>query len=257
MKSKIHTPQLALVTGATSGIGLATAQSLAEQGVDLILTGRRKERLSEVAKKIKAKNKIQVHTWAFDISSRKACEEQIKKNLKLVAQIDLLVNNAGLAKGTDNIQDAQIADWETMIDTNIKGLLYMTRLVVPHMVKRKTGHIVNLGSVAGRWLYPKGNVYCATKFAVRAISEGLRMDLLGTGVRVTNIAPGMVETEFSEVRWGDKQKAKKVYEGMKPLTAGDIADAIVWSVSRPAHVNIQEIIIYPTDQASVQNVHRS
>lgn len=247
----------ALITGATAGIGWATAMALAEQGYGVFATGRRYEKLQELEKAIKAKfPSVPVKIASFDVSDRFEVSEFLKAHSKEIAQIEVLVNNAGLAKGTDKMQDASLDDWEVMVDTNIKGLLFMTRGILPHMVQRNSGHIVNLGSVAGRWTYPGGGVYCATKFAVRALSEGLRMDLLGTKIRVTNIEPGMVHTEFSLVRFEDQNKADKVYEGMTPLRAEDIAETIAWCVARPAHVNIQELVIYPTDQAHVGQIAR-
>lgn len=247
----------ALITGATSGIGWATALALAGQGYSILATGRRLEKLQELEKTLKAQfPSVGVKTAAFDISDRFEVSEFLKSFSSEIAHMDVLVNNAGLAKGVDKMQESSLDDWETMIDTNIKGLLFMTRGVVEHMVRRNSGHIVNLGSVAGRWTYPGGGVYCATKFAVRALSEGLRMDLLGSKIRVTNIEPGMVHTEFSLVRFEDSAKADKVYEGMTPLTAQDIAETIAWCVARPAHVNIQELVIYPTDQAHVGQVAR-
>lgn len=247
----------ALITGATAGIGWATAMALAGQGYGVFATGRRYEKLQELEKAIKAKfPSVPVKIASFDVSDRFEVSEFLKAHSKEIAQIEVLVNNAGLAKGTDKMQDASLDDWEVMVDTNIKGLLFMTRGILPHMVQRNSGHIVNLGSVAGRWTYPGGGVYCATKFAVRALSEGLRMDLLGTKIRVTNIEPGMVHTEFSLVRFEDQNKADKVYEGMTPLRAEDIAETIAWCVARPAHVNIQELVIYPTDQAHVGQIAR-
>lgn len=247
----------ALITGATSGIGWATSVALANQGYSILATGRRAEKLSELEQVLKKTNpQVSVKTAVFDVSDRFEVSEFLKSHQDLLGAIDVLVNNAGLAKGVEKMQEASLDDWEVMIDTNIKGLLFMTRGVVEHMVKRNSGHIVNLGSVAGRWTYPGGGVYCATKFAVRALSEGLRMDLLGSSVRVTNIEPGMVETEFSVVRLGDENKARKVYEGMQPLRPEDIAETIAWCVARPAHVNIQELVIYPTDQAHVGQVAR-
>ena len=247
----------ALITGATAGIGWATAMALAEQGYGVFATGRRYEKLQELEKAIKAKfPSVPVKIASFDVSDRFEVSEFLKAHSKEIAQIEVLVNNAGLAKGTDKMQDASLDDWEVMVDTNIKGLLFMTRGILPHMVQRNSGHIVNLGSVAGRWTYPGGGVYCATKFAVRALSEGLRMYLLGTKIRVTNIEPGMVHTEFSLVRFEDQNKADKVYEGMTPLRAEDIAETIAWCVARPAHVNIQELVIYPTDQAHVGQIAR-
>ncbi|KYG70067.1 NAD(P)-dependent oxidoreductase [Bdellovibrio bacteriovorus] len=247
----------AFITGATSGIGWATALALAGQGYSIFATGRRRDKLNELETALKAAHpNTQVKTAHFDISDRDDVTQFMKAHYAEMAHIDVLINNAGLAKGVDKMQDAKLEDWDTMIDTNVKGLLYVTRGIVEHMVRRNSGHIVNLGSVAGRWTYPGGGVYCATKFAVRALSEGLRMDLLGSKVRVTNIEPGMVHTEFSYVRLGDQSKADKVYEGMTPLSAQDIAETIAWCVARPAHVNIQELVIYPTDQAHVGQVAR-
>nr|BFD67675.1 SDR family oxidoreductase [Bdellovibrio sp. HAGR004] len=247
----------ALITGATSGIGWASAHSLAEQGFSILATGRRYEKLQELQKALKiAFPAVQVKLASFDVSDRFEVSEFMKAHAADLPQVEILVNNAGLACGVEKMQEASLDDWETMIDTNVKGLLFMTRGVVEHMVKKNSGHIINLGSVAGRWTYPGGGVYCATKFAVRALSEGLRMDLLGTRIRVTNIEPGMVNTEFSVVRLKDQAKADKVYEGMTPLMAKDIAETIAWCAARPAHVNIQELVIYPTDQAHVGQVAR-
>ncbi len=247
---------LALITGATSGFGRALAEQLAAQGTDLLLTGRRENRLKEIKAELEEKFKVTVTTLCFDVSDRAACASAIESHAALVAKVDVLVNNAGLAKGVEPLHSGKMADWDTMIDTNIKGLLYMTRLVLPFMIKRQNGHIVNIGSVAGRWTYPGGGVYCATKFAVRALTDSLRLDLMGTGIRVTNIEPGMAETEFSEVRLQNKEQAAKVYQGMKALTAADVAETIVWCLQRPAHVNIQELVIFPTDQAGVGFVSR-
>lgn len=247
----------ALITGATSGIGRALGYALAKKGVTLILTGRRKERLKEIKLDIEKKYKVKVLTLTFDISKKEETLSTLEKNKAALSNVDFLINNAGGAHGTDPFPEASLSDMETMIDTNIKGLLYVTRFMVPMLKKKKEGHIVNLGSVAGRWVYPNGSVYCATKHAVRVISEGLRLDLNGFNIRVTDIEPGMVETEFSLVRFkNDKAKAKKIYEGMKPLGPEDIADCIVWTLERPAHVNISEMVIFPTDQASVHLVHR-
>jgi 3-hydroxy acid dehydrogenase / malonic semialdehyde reductase len=245
----------AIVTGATSGIGEATARRLAAVGYNLILCGRREDRLKALGRALPSS---QTYLSApFDVRDRGAVEKFIKDHEGCIQQTDVLINSAGLARGTEKFQEAHIQDWEEMIDTNVKGLLYMTRLVVPFMVKLGRGHIVNLGSVAGRWVYPGGSVYCASKFAVRAISEGLRMDLLGTPLRVCNIEPGMVETEFSEVRLhGNKELAAKIYARMTPLSADDIAETILWVLQRPAHVDIQELVIFPTDQAGVGLVSR-
>lgn len=247
----------AMITGATAGIGWATSLALAAQGFSILATGRRYEKLQELEKALKAKYpQIQVKLATFDVSDRFEVSEFLKAEAALLPHIEVLVNNAGLAKGTDKMQEASLDDWENMIDTNVKGLLFITRGILPFLTQKNSGHIVNLGSVAGRWTYPGGGVYCATKFAVRALSEGLRRDLLGTKIRVTNIEPGMVNTEFSFVRFNDQARADKVYEGMTPLTAEDIADTIAWCVARPAHVNIQELVIYPTDQAHVDAVAR-
>lgn len=242
----------ALITGASAGIGAATARLLARDGYGLILTARREERLHALAKEL---NSSDVQVYGLDVRDAAAVEAFAKK--ADLSKVRVLINNAGLAKGTDRMQDAQLADWDTMIDTNVKGLLYLTRAVLPHMLVAKSGHIVNLGSVAGRWVYPGGGVYCATKFAVRALSEGLRMDLMGAPIRVTNIEPGMVDTEFSEVRFADKAKARKVYEGMTPLSAMDVAETIQWCLSRPGHVNVQELVLFPTAQPAVGMVHRT
>jgi 3-hydroxy acid dehydrogenase / malonic semialdehyde reductase len=241
----------ALITGASAGIGAATARAFAAQKVNLVLVARRLERLRDLAQEIEKEYGVQVKTAALDVRDLGAL-----KRIPDLDKIDILVNNAGLARGADKFQDAKLEDLEEMMATNVNGLIRVTREVLPHMIKNGRGHIVNLGSVAGRWVYPGGAGYCASKFAVRAISEGLRMDLLGTPIRVTNIEPGMVETEFSEVRFQNKDKAKSVYKGMTPLTPEDIAETIVWSVSRPAHVNIQELVIFPTDQGAIQHVHR-
>lgn len=245
------------ISGSTAGIGQATAQALAAQGCNLVLNGRRQDRLQSLAQELRSQFKIEVELAAFDVSDVKAVDQFFQDHANLLPKIEILINCAGLAKGIDRLQESKTSDWDEMIDTNVKGLLYLTRKVLPAMIKNKKGHIVNLGSVAGRWAYPAGAVYAATKFAVRAISEGLRMDLLGTPIRVTNIEPGMVETEFSLVRLGSQEKADQVYKGMKPLSAQDIAETILWTLSRPPHVNIQELVIFPTDQAAVGQVHRS
>lgn len=251
--------KLALVTGATSGIGWATAEALASRGADLILTGRRRSLLEEHASTLEKGHGVKVIPLVFDVSDTRATIQALDSLGARAENLSILVNNAGLAKGSDPVQKLDLADVDAMIDTNVKGLLAVTRWCLPRFIARGEGHVVNVGSVAGRWVYPGGAVYCATKFAVRAISEGLRMDLLGTPVRVTNIEPGMVETGFSEVRFGgDRDRAKAVYKGMTPLKGEDIAETITWCLERPAHVNVQELVIYPTDQASVGNsyVHR-
>lgn len=244
--------QTALITGATSGFGLATAEILAENGCHLVITGRREARLGAIAKRLSETHGVHVRAVAFDIGKRAEAEKAVAELEPLLKDLKILVNNAGLALGTDPLQTGKIDDWETMIDTNVKGLLYMTRACLPHFVAANHGHIVNVGSVAGRWTYPGGAVYAATKFAVRALNDSLRMDLMGKNIRVTNIEPGMAETEFSEVRFkGDTAKANAVYSGVKALSARDIAETILWCLSRPAHVNIQELVIFPTAQAGV------
>ena len=246
-----------LITGATSGIGKACAELLASQRKDLFLVGRRLDRLQGLQKDLTTTHKIKVEIAPLDISLSSAVLEFGKKFSSELNQVEALINNAGLAVGRDTIQEGNLKDWDTMWDVNVKGLLYMTHQVLPYFVQKKSGHIVNLGSVAGRWIYPRGNIYCATKRAVSALTEALRQDLLGTGVRVTEISPGMVETEFSLVRFGgDQERAKAIYEGMTPLSAKDISEAVVWALMRPKHVNIQEMIIYPTEQASTTLVHR-
>ena len=246
-----------LVTGATSGIGQATAEAFCRSGVqELIAVGRREERLKELAKGWSDAYDADVAAVVLDVRSLPDIEA-IEKQHPELWDVDVLVNNAGLARGTERMQEAAIGDWQEMVDTNVLGLLYITRQVLPPMLKRGSGHIVNLGSVAGRWTYPGGGVYCATKAAVTSITEGLRMDLLGKDIRVTNIEPGIVETEFSVVRYkGDAEKAGRVYADTRPLRPEDVADAILWCCSRPAHVNVQELVIYPTDQAHVGQIHR-
>ncbi|MCM2279416.1 MAG: SDR family NAD(P)-dependent oxidoreductase [Oligoflexia bacterium] len=244
------------ITGASSGIGEATARAFAARKHPLILAGRRIERIRALALELTKTHGIEAHAFALDVRDGAAVRALIDSHRELFGRTEVLVNNAGLAKGLHPLHEGLLEDWEQMIDTNVKGLLYVTRAVVPLMVARKRGHVIHVGSVAGHFNYPKGNVYSATKAAVHALTESMRLDLSGTGVRVTEIAPGMVETEFSEVRLGDPARAKAVYAGMQPLTAGDVAETILWVAERPAHVNIQQIILYPTDQASPTTVHR-
>jgi 3-hydroxy acid dehydrogenase/malonic semialdehyde reductase len=247
------------ITGASSGIGEACARAFAQLGRDLILVARRKEKLDKLASELRSASKqpIQVHTFEADVRDRTSVKKLFDNHGDVLKSVDTLLNNAGLGLGRGPIQDGLEEDWDQMIDTNVKGLLYVTKAFLPQMTAAKAGHIVNLGSVAGYRVYPGGTVYCASKFAVRALTEGLRLDLLGTGIRVTEIAPGMVETNFSKVRFkGDAEKADAVYKGMRPLTAVDIAETILWCVQRPAHVNIQSIALYPTDQASPEHVSR-
>lgn len=248
--------KVVLITGATSGIGLACAKKFAENGDRLILTGRNEERLSEIRKELTDEG-IDVLTLVFDVRDREAAIKSINDLPKEWQNIDVLVNNAGLALGLDPEQDGDMDNWDTMIDTNIKGLLTMTRLVVPGMVKRNRGHIINVGSIAGDAAYAGGNVYCATKAAVKAITDGLRIDVAHTAIRVTNLKPGLVETNFSNTRFhGDTDRAAKVYEGIKPLTGDDIADVAVFAANAPEHVQIAEVTILATHQASVSVIKR-
>jgi len=249
--------KIALITGATAGIGKATSLILAENGFDIIITGRRIELLDELEKEIFSKYSVKVISLNFDVRSREEVEHAIDSLPEEWLNIDVLVNNAGLAVGLSTVQEGNIDDWERMIDTNVKGLLYMTRKVSPLMVKRKKGHIINIGSIAGKEVYPNGNVYCGTKHAVDAITKGMRIDMLQNMIKVTAIHPGMVDTEFSTVRFkGDKEKADKVYEGLTPLLAEDIADAVLYAVTRPAHVNINDMVVMPTIQASATIIKR-
>lgn len=242
--------KIALITGATSGIGMATARKIAGHGYKIIITGRRMERLMALQQELE-KNNVIVQIMCFDIRSREATQQAWKKLSDEWQKIDVLVNNAGLAAGNDPIQDGDWADWEQMIDTNIKGLLTMSQLVIPGMIERKSGHIINVSSIAGSDVYANGNVYCATKHAVHALTKGMRIDLLPHNIKVSSISPGMVETEFSIVRYhGDKQKADNVYKGLTPLYAEDVADAIEFMITRPAHVNVNDMLLMPTRQAS-------
>ena len=246
-----------LITGATSGIGKSCAEIFAKNGYDIIITGRRKDRLGKIAGELEKKFKIEVLTLNFDVRNLPEVEKNISSLKNKWAKIDVLINNAGLASGFSSIQDGDVLDWEQMIDTNIKGLLYVTRQVAPMMIHNKKGHILNVASLAGKQAYPKGNVYCATKFAVDALSQSMRLDMLEHGIRVTNIAPGLVETEFSIVRFhGNAERAKQTYSNIKPLVAEDIAEIIYWAASRPAHVNINDIVITPTAQANAYIINR-
>ncbi len=248
----------ALVTGATSGIGEATAQALSAGGWRVIVTGRRAERLKELKEELQRDHNAEVLTLAFDVRDPHQVAAALGTLPGKWRAIDLLVNNAGGALGLEPIDRGDAADWEQMIDTNVKGLLHVTRIVAPGMVERQKGHIVNIGSIAGRQVYPDGAVYCATKHAVNALSQGMRIDLVRHGIRVTEIRPGMVETEFSEVRFhGDRARAAKVYEGVEPLTAEDIAEAVVWAATRPPRVNIDEIALTPQRQANAYYTHRN
>jgi 3-hydroxy acid dehydrogenase / malonic semialdehyde reductase len=245
--------QTILISGASSGIGAACAELLAPRGPRLILLARRADRLAEIEASCLSLGAAAVLGVTMDVRQPFRLE-QLPAEWR---SIDILVNNAGLSRGLHKLHEGEVNDWEEMIDTNIKGLLYLTRAIVPGMVERGRGHVVNIGSIAGHQTYPAGNIYCGTKAAVRAISEGLKIDLLGTPLRVTSIDPGMVDTEFSEVRFhGDKAKAARVYDGVVPLTAIDVAETILFALSRPAHVNISEILLVPTDQATPTLVHR-
>ena len=245
-----------LITGATSGIGLACARKFAQNGDRLILTGRNEQRLNEICKELTEKG-TEVLTLAFDVRNREVAEKLMTELPEEWKKIDVLVNNAGLALGLDPEYEGNLDEWETMIDTNIKGLLTMTRLVVPGMVERNSGHIINIGSVAGDAAYAGGNVYCATKAAVKALTDGLRIDVINTAIRVTNLKPGLVETNFSNVRFrGDNERADSLYRGIKPLVGDDIADVAVYAANAPEHVQIAEVLILATHQASASMVVR-
>lgn len=249
--------KIAFITGASSGIGEATAKKLAEEGFSVIITGRRKERIDKLAQEIKDKYSVQTLALCFDVRNQEEVQKAVDSLTEEWRNIDVLVNNAGLAVGISPLQEGILDDWERMIDTNIKGLLYITRAVSPLMIKREKGHIVNIASIAGKEVYPGGNVYCATKHAVDALSKGMRTDMLKHNIKVTNIAPGMVETEFSLVRFkGDKATAANAYSGMQALSGDDIADTIVFAVTRPAHVCLNDILIMPTAQANARDVNR-
>jgi NADP-dependent 3-hydroxy acid dehydrogenase YdfG len=242
----------ALVTGASSGIGQACARALAAEGARVIVAARRRESLEALAAGIG-----EAFVVELDVRDRDAVERAVASLPAEWAEIDVLVNNAGLGRGLDKLHEGDVEGWEEMIDTNVKGLLYVTRAVVPGMVSRGRGHVVNIGSIAGLEVYPGGNVYCASKHAVDAITKGLRMDVVDTPVRVSTVDPGLVETEFSVVRFkGDVERAKKVYQGIEALTGDDIADAVVYCVTRPPHVSINQIVVMPTSQASALVVHR-
>ncbi|MEJ7560530.1 MAG: SDR family NAD(P)-dependent oxidoreductase [Pedobacter sp.] len=250
--------KIALITGATSGIGAACAHLFAAQGYNLILVARREGLLTDIGKHLEDKYAIEVKTVVADVRDQEDLSyklEGLPANLKKVA---VLINNAGLSQGLDPIDKGSISDWDTMIDTNVKGLLYVTKIVSNWMIAQKAGHIINIGSIAGQEVYPNGNVYCATKHAVDALNKGMRIDLLPHGIKVTAINPGMVETEFSVVRFkGDESRAKKVYDGFEPLVANDIAEAIWFAVSRPAHVNINDMLIMPTAQAAATIINKN
>ena len=248
--------KIVLITGATSGIGEACARKFAQGGYDVIITGRRAQLLANLKKELEAEG-VRVLALAFDVRNRNAATAAINSLPLEWQQIEVLINNAGLALGLEPEYEGSFEDWDTMIDTNIKGLLTMTRLVVPRMVKRDSGHVINIGSVAGDAAYAGGNVYCGTKAAVKTITDGLRIDLAHTSVRVTNVKPGLVETHFSNVRFhGDDARADKVYEGVKPLTGADIAEVVFYAASAPAHVQIAEVLVLATHQANGSVLHR-
>lgn len=243
------------ITGASSGIGKACAETFASHGSNVVITARRLGRLEDLARKLEQEG-VKVFPFELDVQKNEQVEAVFEKLKKEKIEIDVLINNAGLAVTSDKMQDGKVGNWDRMIDTNIKGLLYVTRAVLSSMTQRNQGHIINIGSVAGRFCYTGGNIYCATKFAVKSICQSLRIDLFGTAIRVSEIAPGAVETEFSEVRWNDKEKAKQLYQGFDPLTAEDIADAVFYCATRPMHVNVSEIVIYPQAQASISEIYR-
>lgn len=249
--------QIVVITGASSGIGASCAKMFAKEGASLILAARRRDKLEQVATEIKQTYQSQIYLLEMDVSDRHGVATSLTSLPESWRNVDILVNNAGLSRGLDKLQSGDIENWEEMIDTNIKGLLYVTRSLLPGMVERNQGHIINIGSIAGHQTYPGGNVYCATKAAVRALSQGLKMDLLGTPIRVSSVDPGTVETDFSKVRFrGDTEKAAKVYQGMNPLTPDDIAEIVVFCATRPAHVNLSEVLVLATDQSSATMIHR-
>jgi len=249
--------KIVLVTGATAGIGKATAGLLAKNGFNIIITGRRKDKLNELENFLARETDAEVLSLVLDVRKKTEVDKAIENLPEKWKRIDVLLNNAGLAVGLDHIDKGDVDDWERMIDTNIKGLLYMTRAVAPGMVERQKGQIINIASIAGKEVYENGNVYCATKHAVDALSRAMRIDLLKNKIKVTNIAPGLVDTEFSTVRFkGDKKRADNVYKGLTPLYGPDVAEAILFCVTRPEHVNINDLLIMPTDQAAAAIARR-
>ncbi len=249
--------KVVLITGASSGIGAATARAFAEHGAKLLLCARRLDRVQAMDAELRDKGAADVFAFELDVQDRDEVEGTLNTLPDAWGAIDILINNAGLSRGLTKLWEDDVRNWEEMIDTNVKGLLYVTRTVVPGMIERGRGHVINLGSIAGHMVYPGGHVYCATKAAERSITEGLRIDLNGTPVRVTTVDPGMVETDFSNIRFrGDREKANKVYAGLDPLTPEDIAETILWTAMRPAHIEIQSVVITPTAQANAYVVHR-
>jgi 3-hydroxy acid dehydrogenase / malonic semialdehyde reductase len=253
----IRSMQTVLITGASAGIGEACARAFAAAGARLVLAARRRERIEALAEELRGAHGTESHPVALDVRDRAAVDAALGGLPPEWAEVDVLVNNAGLASGLDRLPGGDPEDWDVMLDTNVKGVLYVTRAVVPGMVARGRGHVVNIGSIAGHEVYPMGAVYCASKHALGAVTAGLRIDLLGTGVRVSTVDPGLVETEFSLVRFkGDAERARRPYVGMTALAAADVAEAVLWCTTRPPHVNVDEIIIKPTDQASATQIHR-
>ncbi len=249
--------KIAFITGATSGIGRAVAVVLAKEGYRLVICGRRKERLEDLKKELSDPESENVQILSFDVRNKTEVFEAIQSLPEEWKKVNILINNAGNAHGLSPIQEGELDDWEAMLDINVKGLLYVSRALMPAMVARKEGHIINIGSLAGKEVYPQGNVYCASKFAVDAITQGMRIDLNAHNIKVSAVNPGLVETEFSKVRFkGDEDKAASVYEGFQPLTAQDVAEVIAFVVSRPAHVNIADLLLLPTAQASSKIVNK-
>ncbi len=246
------------ITGASSGFGKATAEIFAKNGHDLIISARRKEKIEALAQELTEKYKINVLAVELDVRNQKAVKNAFEKLPENWKKIDVLINNAGLASGFDKIQDGNLADWEQMFDTNVKGLLYVSKEVIPFMIAQKKGHIINIGSTAGKEVYLKGNVYCASKYAVDALTKSMRIDLLEQGIKVTQVAPGAAETEFSEVRfYGDKEKAKNVYQGFKPMTSDDVASIIYYTTTLPEHLCINDLTVTSLAQASSFYIHRA
>ena len=249
--------EVVFVTGASAGIGLACAEAFAREGSKLLLAARRVDRLERLAPELRALGSPDVRTACLDVRDESAVSRMVDELPEDWKQIEVLVNNAGLSRGLDPLQEGKLEDWNEMIDTNVKGLLHVDRNVLPHMIARGRGTVVHIGSIAGHQAYPRGNVYCATKAAVRALTEGLRLDLLDTGVRVSTIDPGMVETEFSQVRFrGDTERAAAVYHGIKPLSAADVAEVVLFAATRPPHVVLAELLVLPKDQATATSLRR-
>lgn len=249
--------KIVLITGASSGIGMACAHVFSKERAKLILCARRMDRLKKLSADLQSKYQTEIYSLSLDVRNKDEVQKQIQSLPEKWKNIEVLINNAGLSRGLNKIQEGDIEDWEEMIDTNIKGLLYVTRNILPLMIKNNNGHIINIGSIAGEEVYQNGNVYNATKFAVKALNKAMKLDTHGTAIRISSVNPGLVETEFSEVRFrGDMNRAKQVYQGMQPLTGEDIAEIVLFCVTRPAHVNISQIGVIPTDQSSATMVNR-